>query len=428
MDLILATAFGTFAGAFVGLIPGFGMSSMLLLSAPLLIQHSVVSCIIFYCCACSAAQYFGSVTTIGLRVPGESTSVPLLEVIKKTDRLGDLFFITSFGSLVGSIVSGVLIVGLFSILSTSVFYMKTMFLFWFSMLGVVMCVVGGGNHPLVSMMLLVLGWCVAKVGYDGVHNVDFMTFGNQYLYGGIPTLPVLLGIYAIPGLVALSRMSQVSYVNLSVATPKLALITSSFITIIQSSIIGFVSGLIPYVGSGISSLVAYLFSKKTAKDHIQHAVASETANNAASISVLVPLLFLGIAIVPSEFLLLEILPFGNLSFSAELLKFYLPSIALCIVASNLISFATSWKLASQLTSIVSKTKQALPIVLAVAMFCSVLYIGSEYNQGLYYLIVLAVFSGVGLLLRDYNSLPFVYGLLLQNSFEGTLYKVIQLYL
>ena len=434
-DLTLAMIFGTLSGVLIGLLPGFGMSTCLLLFSPFLIQQSLIFCLLFYCCASSASQYFGSVTTLSLRIPGETTSLPLLEIMKNNDfskRIGDIYFLTSFGSLLASLISGILIIVFYSYFLSFVEYLKTYVMFVFCIFGFILCVFFSENKIWISLLLFIFGWIVSKIGYDSIQNINFLTFDNVYLYGGIPTLPIIMGMYAIPGLI-----KMFSYVNaieksknqISLTKRKISLIIENYKTMIISSFVGFVMGLIPYLGSGASSYVGYFLNKKMKRnDFVSNAVASETANNSANLSVLIPLVFLGIAIIPSEFLLLEMLPLGNKALNFFEIQSYLIVMFLFLLVSNISSFYLSWNFVRPILNLMNAINYFIPSILIIGVTASILYIGNNYNQALYYFIVFVFSSAFGLCFRNKDLLPFVYAFMLQNSFENVLYRMIIIYL
>ena len=434
MDLTIATIIGIFAGILVGLLPGFGMSTCLLLFSPILISQSLVFCIMFYCVASSTSQYFGSITTLALKIPGETTSLPLLELMKDQriqNRIGDVYFLTSFGSFSASLISAVLILISFEYLSSITTYLKTYAIFACSLIGFILCILFSENKIFVSLLLFIFGWIVGKIGYDISTNENFLTFDNVYLYGGIPTLPIIMGIYAIPGLFKMfSYVRSVEKQNIEIylTERKSVLILKNWKTMVVSSFVGFIMGLIPYIGNGMSSYTSYLLDKKTNKnDAISNAVASETANNSANLSVLIPLLFLGIAIIPSEYLLLEILPLGNKAFSFSLMQPYLLSMFILLMISNVVSFYFSWNCVRPFIRMISSFNNTIPLVIILTIVSCVGYIGGEYQQFQYYMIVLLASSIFGLLFRNFDLLPFAYAFMLQNNFEQILYRMLKLY-
>jgi len=243
MDLTIATIIGIFAGILVGLLPGFGMSTCLLLFSPILISQSLVFCIMFYCVASSTSQYFGSITTLALKIPGETTSLPLLELMKDQriqNRIGDVYFLTSFGSFSASLISAVLILISFEYLSSITTYLKTYAIFACSLIGFILCILFSENKIFVSLLLFIFGWIVGKIGYDISTNENFLTFDNVYLYGGIPTLPIIMGIYAIPGLFKMfSYVRSVEKQNIEIylTERKSVLILKNWKTMVVSSFV-----------------------------------------------------------------------------------------------------------------------------------------------------------------------------------------------
>ena len=426
---------GTFSGAIVGLLPGFGLTLCLLIVFPLLIKQSLIFCLLFYCCASSASQYFGSVTTLSFRIPGETTSLPLLELMKDKDflkRIDDVYFLTSFGSFFASLFSGIIILIFYEILLTFTVYLKTYIIFIFCILGFFLCIAFSSNRLTTSFILFFGGWVISKIGYDQINNINFLTFNNVYLYGGIPTIPLIMGLYAIPSLIKMisytKKIESTNDILNKFSHTKVQLILSNYKTIIFSSIIGFFMGLLPYVGSSMSSYVSFFFDKKKkTKDLVSNAVASETANNAANISVLIPLIFLGIAIIPSEFLLLEILPLGNNSLTIEKIEPYYTSMFVLLFFSNVLCFYSSWLLIKPIKSLLIATTYVLPIFLISFVLVGIMYIGNSYVQLEYYLFVFTISSFFGLILKKLDLIPFMYAFMLQNHYEGILYKITHIY-
>jgi len=434
IDLTTATFFGIIAGIVVGLLPGFGATSLLILSFPLITGHSLLFCITFYCVLSSVSQYFGSVTTLSFGVPGESTSLPLLEVrktLQKLDKIDETHFLCAYGSLVASILSGLIIFLSFNIFSQAIFYLKSYISLLCATLGIVLCVLYSNNKMFISVCFILLGWLISKIGYDVVSNQNFLTFDNVYLYAGIPVLPAIMGIYAIPNIIKifyeLEKLPEVSYTYKKVRN-KVYLILKSHCTIVRSTIIGFISGLVPYVGNGISSYIAFLVEKKIKlSDPVMQAVAAESANNAANLSVLVPLIILGVAIVPSEFVLLEIIMSSNKSVSWKSLLEDIYLISICLLLANLLAFVLSWNMLKYINLLITKVRIWFPISVVILITLGVYNVGFNYGQELYYIVVLIVFSIFGLILRNYDLLPFVYAFLLQNNIEQIVYRVYKVY-
>lgn len=112
MELVLASFYGILAGILVGLLPGLGTTAFLIICFPFLIKQSLLFCILFYCVLSSTSQYFGSITTLTLGIPGENTSLPLFSIRKKiieNSNLNQVYYLCALGSLLASLLSCVLL-------------------------------------------------------------------------------------------------------------------------------------------------------------------------------------------------------------------------------------------------------------------------------------------------------------------------------
>lgn len=435
MELLIATFFGFMGGLLIGLLPGFGTTSFLILSFPFIADQSLLFCIVFYCVLSSVSQYFGSVTTLSFGVPGENTSLPLLDIRDKLLKLGKIsetHFLCAYGSLLASLISGILILSLTNFFSQAIFYLKSYISLVCALVGIFLCILYSNNKILISIALVISGWSVGKIGYDEIYNQSFLTFNNVYLYAGIPVLPAIMGIYAIPNITKifyeLKKLPPTTYTH-EVVLNKIQLTIRNTKVIIRATLIGFISGLIPYVGNGISSYLAFLTEKKfSSSNPVAQATAAESANNAANLSVLVPLILLGVAIVPSEFVLLEIILSSSKTVSWRTLLENIYLISLCLLVANLVAFILSWNLLKVTNTLVYRLKFWFPMLAISFIILGIYNVGFNYGQELYYVAVLLVFSIFGLLLRRYDLLPFVYAFLLQNNIEQIAYRVYKIYL
>jgi putative tricarboxylic transport membrane protein len=433
-EIFVSTTLGLIAGIMTGLLPGLGTTTFLLLSLPLLIDQSLLFCVIFYCVLSATSQYFGSITTLCFGIPGESTSLPLLTIrseLEKENKISDALFISALGSLIASIFSLCLIINLVPLFSQWFFYLKSYVSLILGLLGCILCVLYSNNKIIVSFLFLVLGWILGKVGYNPVTNQEFLTFDSHYLYSGLPVLPIIIGIYAIPNLLKSTfQILQFShnFYNFNIKINKKYLLLDNIMSIIRGSIIGFFSGLIPFIGSGISSLLAYTIEKKiNNKDYIKQVASAESANNSANLSVLVPLLSLGVAIVTSEYVLLEILYNNSMSISWKFIEQHGYLIFVCVVFSNIIAFIISLNFINFINKLVLYLKHTLPLFFIFAIFSSMYYFGLENHQEYWYLIVCAISAIFGLLFQKFDILPFIFAFLLQNTIDSIIYRVTQIY-
>lgn len=434
MDFAFATFLGIISGIVVGAFPGISTSTFLLLSFPFLVQQSFLFCIIFYATILSVSQYFGSVTTLSFGVPGETTSFPLLEVrddIIRSNSINQVHFLCAYGSLIAFFLSSTFLIFTIDFFSQIIFYLKSYISLTFAIVGIILCIFYSSNTKIISIIFVFFAWLCGKVGYDPIYNDSFLTFNNVYLYAGIPTLPAILGIYAIPNLLKMTREIKKIACHVERYNHKFEKIRLSLnytLTIFRSSTIGFFCGLVPYVGSGMSSYIAFLIEKKAnPKDFIAHAIASESSNNSANFSVLIPLLFLGIAIIPSEFILIEIISSTNKSVIWKSIYENFFIIIGWVFVANVISFIFSWNLINVVNKAIIKLKTFFPVLIMCFIFWNIYLLGVDSSQEVYYISILLIFSFFGILLNRYDLLPFVYVFLLQNTLDQIIYRICQIY-
>lgn len=433
-EFVTSTILGLIAGIMTGLIPGIGTTTFLLLSLPLLVDQSLLFCVTFYCVLSATSQYFGSITALCFGVPGETTSLPLLSIrsrLENENKINDSLYISAIGSLIASIFSIFLIINLIPLFSHWFFYLKSYVSLVFGLIGFVLCILYSNNKILVSFLFATAGWFLGKIGYNPITQQSFMTFDIHYLYSGLPILPIIIGLYAVPNL--LQSIFQIlnipnTFYDFNLRFNKNNLLFVNIMPIMRGSIIGFFSGLIPFIGGGVSSLLAYTIEKKiNDKEYVKHVAAAESANNSANLSVLVPLLSLGVAIVTSEYVLLEILNNNSVSISWKFIEQQGYLIFVSIIFSNFIAFIFALRFTNLISKLILKLKYILPMFFIFSIFLSIFYYGLENYQEYWYTILCIISSVLGFLLRRFDLLPFTFAFLLQNQIDVIIYRVTQIY-
>jgi putative tricarboxylic transport membrane protein len=167
------------------------------------------------------------------------------------------------------------------------------------------------------------------VGVDLETGNSRFTFGSAELIEGIDFIPIAIGLFGLgelyyafyTGLHASGSGGIVQYQKERSFWPGLADFVETRVTLVRSSLLGFVIGVIPGAGATIASLMSYSVEKsasrtpeKFGKGAMAGLVGPEAANNAASSGAMVPLLTLGIpgsaatAVLLAAFLLWGLTP------------------------------------------------------------------------------------------------------------------------
>jgi putative tricarboxylic transport membrane protein len=122
---IFAVFFVVFAsiviGAMVGLMPGLPAAMGLLMMLPVLSYFSPELAVLFFCCYICVTQYFGSVSALLFKIPGEGSSLPALDVaqqLKQPSSIIKAYRVTAFTSFTASMMSIVFLLGLYVFLQS----------------------------------------------------------------------------------------------------------------------------------------------------------------------------------------------------------------------------------------------------------------------------------------------------------------------
>ena len=229
-----------------------------------------------------------------------------------------------------------------------------------------------------------LGLLISMVGMEPTFGVPRFTGGFNELGGGISMVPTLIGVFALPQILAdiknadpsPRKFSRISFIR---QAKTLKFFGSSIGNVLRSSLIGIGIGILPGVGPGLSNIVAYTQAKRASKHpetfgtgEKDGIIASETSNNASMGGALIPLLTLGIPGDSSTLMLvgaflLHGVQLGPLLFKTQLGLVYTVFGALLIASA--VTLVLQLSLMNLYARVLTLKKQYLIPLLLV--FCSV---------------------------------------------------------
>ena len=157
-----------------------------------------------------------------------------------------------------------------------------------------------------------LGLFISCIGIDGIYGTVRFTFGVSGLRAGISLVPAMVGLFGLSeAIAALADPESHTIANVGKMTVKdlLGYVKESFVMLknhfrlfITSSVLGTLIGAVPGTGEDIASWVAYDTARRASKEKEKFGkgsweglIASETANNACTSGVFIPMLTLGVA-------------------------------------------------------------------------------------------------------------------------------------
>lgn len=435
MDNFLFASLGTLIGLFVGIMPSIGGSFILLACFAFLIALSPLQVLIFYVTFRISSQFSGSVSALLFGLLGEITSYPALR--ERANLIAKNLILTgATATAVGSTLATLsalcfTYLMLFQIDWTP-YFLRSEMVFFVLVLVVVISCFWPGNNLYQNTFFVVFGFMLGIIGFDPITGKEFLTFGNVYLSAGIPLLPLLMGFIAVPvAYKILHDRSELILLSVHSNPSRLTLESVPWWSVARGTAVGWVAGLIPVIGSTMSSNMAWRFEtwlqKKTGKDNaVARLVSAESANNSAVISVLIPLLLFGIAIIPSEmivFYLLEAQGWNYQQFSQS--DYFL------VTGASVISVTVSYLLCAPWISILgsffSRHHDAMTYIVLSVTLVSVLLMGYREFSMIYYAVLLVLFSYLGILLRYQDLTPLILSFLAADQLLQSSRVIYQLY-
>lgn len=310
---------GVLFGQLVGVLPGIGAPTAIALLLPLTFTMNPTTAIIMLAGIYYGVAYGGTITSVLINVPGESSSVMTTidgYQMALKGRAGPALSIAAIGSFIAGTASVVVLMAFAPALAKFALRFGPAEYFGLTAMAFGLLTVLGGGDPIKIIISTLLGLFMATVGIDVVGGVPRFAFGVPELLGGIDPIVIITGMFGI----AEVFNSIEEEVRMDVVKAKFRL-RDVFLTwqdwvesrwaIVRGSIIGFIVGILPAGGITTASFLAYLMEKRVSRHPerfghgaIEGVAAPESANNAASISGFAPLLALGLPGSPTTAILL----------------------------------------------------------------------------------------------------------------------------
>ncbi|MEI7670821.1 MAG: tripartite tricarboxylate transporter permease [Deltaproteobacteria bacterium] len=306
---LLLCFLGAVAGTIIGALPGIGPSAGLAILLPLTFGMNPTSAMIMMAGLYCGAMYGGTITSVLINVPGESSSVmTCLDGYQMAlqGRAGKALGIAAIGSFIAGTASVVFLMLL------SIPLVKFALSFgppeYFALMLMGLCTIAGltGGSVLKALVGTFLGLLISTPGMDAFSGLPRLTFGLTGLLGGVNFLVVAVGLFGIGEVLynaeQIMKMEFVTEkIRIREVWPNREEWRASAMPIIRGTFIGFIVGVLPGAGSTIASFMSYATEKRFSKHPelfgkgaIEGVAGPESANNSATGGAMVPLLTLGI--------------------------------------------------------------------------------------------------------------------------------------
>ena len=204
VDTIVMIVVGLFSGMLVGALPGFTTLMAMAILLPLSFFLDPLVGIPFLLGVYKGGIFGGSIPAILVSMPGTgaavATSIDGYKLTKKGESRKALD-IALFSSVIGDTFSDIFTIILIFPIALLVMQFGPPELFAVLLMSLVIIVATSGNNPLKGVVMMLFGLWLAQIGTDPIGGVERFTFGIFELKSGIPLLPMLIGVFALPELV-----------------------------------------------------------------------------------------------------------------------------------------------------------------------------------------------------------------------------------
>lgn len=449
---IIIMLLGVVLGLIAGMLPGIGNVVVLMLTYPFIQDYNLFQIILFYVCLAGAAQYTGSVVATTLAVPGETSSLPAVSEGHKLFRRGMGNYAISnsaIGSFVGAGLAAtiMLIVLPLAIWAITKFYNTHIQVILLLVVSFFLIVTYGDQKWYHNLMLFAIGWFLASIGFSRQtmnyrHEwlIDYEKF--EYLHFGIPLYPTVIALFVLPIFIRNWDSPKPDAKKLDSLWDKqffkhLKEYIKNIGSSIRGTVVGSLCGLVPHLTSTLASNVAYVMERRRSEKKniyntngdLKSLVSAETANNAAGLTCLTPLLLIGIPITTSEAIVLNIIE-NNMeiaNWQTTVASGMFNKLVVYFIFMNMLCVLAAWPFAKHLHVMFKVNQKILYASTFAVLVLLVYYLGNITQQGIYYLTILCCLAPLGYVLRRWDTLIVVFAFIMQKQIEAGVIRLFYIY-
>jgi len=433
---------GVVIGIFFGAVPGLGGITALGIMLPFTYTMSPHEAFAFLLGMFAITTTSDAIPAILLSVPGtvagQATILdghPMALKGQAARALGAAFTCSAVGGLIGAFFLALSV----PVIKPIILAFASPEFFLLGCLGLTMIGALSGNSVLKGIVAALLGLMVSMVGYAEIGAVPRYSFGIPYLLDKLPLVPMVLGLYAVSELLALTRnlsISKLPHDPIEGTVWKgIRDAIANWSVVLRSSVVGIYIGLLPGLGGSIADWAAYAHIVQTARDKskfgkgdVRGILASEAANHSVKGAALVPTVVLGIpesapyAILLGAFLIQGIRP------GPEMLTTHLDltfSLVWTLVIANIVASGGLLLCANQIARLTFiKGHLIVPVVVAFIFMGAWM---STNQMGDWVVLLACGVLGYFMKLSGFPRPPFILGLVLGPILENAFFISKQAY-
>ena len=439
---LMLAIIGCFIGTIVGALPGLGPSNGVAILIPITFTMGLdaTASLVLLTAVYYGAMYGGRISSILLNIPGdEPAMMTTLDgyPMAKNGRAGDALVISGFASFVGALLATLAL----AIVAPSLARVAYVFgpAEYFALYLLAFCTLGGvaSKNQAKAALASCVGLGIAMIGVDHTTGMTRYTGGNLHLMDGIDFLVAIVGLFAVSEVFFFIE-SHGKNSSLGVTLEKVTIPWSDIFhtrwTMLRSSIVGFIAGVLPGAGASLGSFLTYMMEKSIAGNRekfgtgvAKGVAAPEAGNNAAAGGALVPMLTLGVPGSGTTAVLLAVLMTLNITPGPTLFADR-PDVVWGLIASLIIANFVLLFMNVPMVKVFVRILQVPPAMLLPGV-TMVSFVGIYSLSGSYFdLLLMTLFGVLGYIFRklDIPTVPVILGILLGANMENNLRRAMVL--
>jgi len=305
LNYILISFIGSILGIFWGAMPGLSTTMAVSILVGLSSTLELDTALVFILAVFAGSVYGGSISAILINIPGTPAAVPTQMAgypLAKMGRAGEALGIAVFFSMIGNWIGIGALIYFLPVFTKIALRFGSWEMFCLVLWGIILCgTLSSESKALKGWISGFIGLLIATIGSEAIYSVPRFTFGIRELMGGVPYLPVLIGLFGLTETFMVLREESPTGIPEKVGRiiPKMSDFIKYRWSALRSGGIGLITGIIPGGGANMASFVSYgvgeqITKRDFSKGDVEGVVCSEVANNANIGGALMPTLVFGI--------------------------------------------------------------------------------------------------------------------------------------
>lgn len=434
---------GVVAGLIFGAVPGISGITALTIFLPLILNLDPSIALLLFIGVGASVHTADTIPAVLFSVPGTGAAMttlvdgyPMAQRGEGARALGAAYT----ASMIGGLVGAAFLLATIPVVRPLVLLLGSPELFMVALMGISVVGVLSGRRPLIGLALGLLGLLLGQIGLHPQTGSYRWSFDSAYMVLGLPLLPAILGLFGFAEMADLAVKQAPVIQKMEQFGKGLMLGVKDALRhwslVLRSSIVGLWVGIVPGVGAGAATWVAYGQAVQTCKDpdacfgkgDVRGVIAPEAANNASLGGDLLPTLAFGVpgstsmVLYMAAFTVLGIVPGPDL-FRDHLDLIF--ALGWGIAVGNVLAAFACVALSTQIVKVSRLSTRIFVPIIMVFIFIGAMMATSSMMD----LYTMLFFGAIGFVLKrlDWPRPPLVLGFVLGTVIERYLFISSRLY-